>query len=73
MSGICLGCGARLSLGPARDTPETAIELRAAEIAIGHSCTAEEYDGDAGYLARCIVAHREAELNLLREILTEDQ
>jgi hypothetical protein len=30
---VCQSCGAWLPLGPARDTPATAIELRAAEIA----------------------------------------
>jgi hypothetical protein len=30
---VCNDCGSWLSLGPARDTPETAIELRAAELA----------------------------------------
>lgn len=30
----CQSCGAWLPLGPARDTPATAIELRAAELAL---------------------------------------
>ncbi len=55
----CLDCDEWLPMGQANDSPpEVQIEIRAAEIAAGWSCNAEEYDGDAGYLARCIVGPR---------------
>ena len=68
---ICCRCGAWLSLGPANDTPEALVELRAAElsdIATSHATSTEAHgwslkDGEpsdeflAGYLGRVIYEH----------------
>jgi hypothetical protein len=45
----CAACGAWLSLGPARDTPEVCVEIRAAELAVlGHAWwDAREYESES--------------------------
>jgi hypothetical protein len=54
----CPLCLVAMPLGPANDDSDAVrVEMRALDIADGWSFTAEESEGNVGYLARCIVEH----------------
>lgn len=53
---LCLDCNAWLPLGPARDTPQTAVELRAAEIA-AQVRDAGEFDSARGTFGEAVGWH----------------